>query len=128
MKKKILSKDAPQPIGPYSQAIKHENMLFVSGQIGLDNVTSSITDLGIEEEIKLVMENIKAIIKQAEYSMDDIVKCTIFLSDMNIFSDVNKIYSQYFSQPYPARETVEVTKLPKNANVEISAIAIKNNL
>ena len=128
MKKKILSKDAPQPIGPYSQAIKHENMLFVSGQIGLDKATNSISDLGIEEETKLVMENIKSIIKQAEYSMDDIVKCTIFLSDMNIFSDVNKIYSQYFSQPYPARETVEVTKLPKNANVEISAIAIKNNL
>jgi len=128
MKKKILSKDAPQPIGPYSQAIKHENMLFVSGQIGLDKATNSISDLGIEEETKLVMENIKSIIKQAEYSMDDIVKCTIFLSNMNMFSDVNNIYSQYFSQPYPARETVEVSKLPKNANVEISAIAIKNNL
>ena len=128
MKKKILSKDAPQPIGPYSQAIKHKNILFVSGQIGLNKVTNSISDLGIEEETKLVMENIKSIIKHAEYSMDDIVKCTIFLSNMNMFSDVNNIYSQYFSEPYPARETVEVTKLLKNANVEISAIAIKNNL
>ena len=125
MKQKILSNDAPKPIGPYSQAIKNENMLFISGQIGIDNITNEITQLGIEKETKLVMENITSIIEKAGYSINDIVKCTIFLSNMTMFSYVNEVYAQYFTQPYPARETVEVSALPKNANVEISAIAIK---
>ena len=125
MKQKILSNLAPKPIGPYSQAIKYDNILFISGQIGIDNTTTKITQHGIIEETKLVMENIKSIIEKAEYSINDIVKCTIFLSNMDLFESVNEVYSQYFTQPYPARETVEVSRLPKKANVEISAVAIK---
>mgnify|MGYP001214024427 FL=1 len=124
MKTEIYSNNAPKPIGPYSQAIKHGNMIFISGQIAMDYQNSNIINENIAEETETVMKNIMSILKESGCNFQNIVKCSIFLSDMNLFDEVNKIYSKYFSHPFPARETVEVRKLPKNVNVEISAIAI----
>jgi len=124
MKKEIYSNNAPKPIGPYSQCIKYGNMIFISGQISINPKTNEIITNNISEETKMVMENISNILKESNCTFKNIVKCSIFLSDMDLFQKVNEIYSQYFSNPFPARETVEVSKLPKNVNVEISAIAI----
>ena len=124
MKTEIYSNNAPKPIGPYSQAIKHGNMIFISGQIAMDYQNSNIINENIAEETETVMINIMSILKESGCDFQNIVKCSIFLSDMSLFDEVNKIYSKYFSHPFPARETVEVSKLPKNVNVEISAIAI----
>ena len=124
MKTEIYSNNAPKPIGPYSQAIKHGNMIFISGQIAIDYQNNNIINENIAEETETVMKNIMNILKESGCNFQNIVKCSIFLSDMNLFDEVNKIYSKYFSHPFPARETVEVSKLPKNVNVEISAIAI----
>ena len=124
MKTKISSNNAPQPIGPYSQAIKMNNLLFISGQIAMHPNTGNLVINKIEDETELVMENLKNILLAANCSLNDVVKCSIFLSNMDDFEAVNKIYGQYFSAPYPARETIEVKKLPKNVNVEISAIAM----
>mgnify|MGYP001392463624 CR=1 FL=1 len=123
MKKQIKSKNAPQPIGPYSQAIKHGNMVFISGQIAIDPKTNKIITNNIIEETKMVFQNIDNILKECDCDFNNIVKCSIFLSDMKFFESVNKVYSSYFTAPYPARETTAV-KLPKNVNVEISAIAM----
>ena len=123
MKKQIKSKKAPQPIGPYSQAIKHGNMVFISGQIAIDPKTNKIITNNIIEETKMVFQNIDNILKECDCDFNNIVKCSIFLSDMKFFESVNKVYSSYFTEPYPARETIAV-KLPKNVNVEISAIAM----
>ena len=125
MKQKIFSKNAPAPIGPYSQAIMHGNMIFISGQIAIDPNNNIIND-NISNETKMVMENIKSILKHINCEMNSIVKCSIFLSNMNDFKFVNEVYEKYFSEPYPARETVAVSTLPKNVNIEISAIAICN--
>ena len=124
MKIKISSNNAPKPIGPYSQAIKMNNLLFISGQIAIHPETNILITDNIEDETKMVMENIKHILLESNCTFNDVVKCSIFLSDMDTFNSVNNIYGQYFSDPYPARETIEVKKLPKNVNVEISAIAI----
>ena len=124
MKTEIYSNNAPKPIGPYSQAIKHGNMIFISGQIAMDYQNNSIINENIAEETETVMKNIMSILKESGCNFQNIVKCSIFLSDISLFDEVNKIYSKYFSHPFPARETVEVSKLPKNVNVEISAIAI----
>tara|TARA_B100000902_G_scaffold226455_1_gene215013 strand:+ start:217 stop:597 length:381 start_codon:yes stop_codon:yes gene_type:complete len=124
MKTKISSNNAPQPIGPYSQAIKMNNLLFISGQIAMHPKTGNLVINKIEDETELVMENLKNILLAANCSLNDVIKCSIFLSNMDDFEAVNKIYGQYFSAPYPARETIEVKKLPKNVNVEISAIAM----
>ena len=124
MKTEIYSNNAPKPIGPYSQAIKHGNMIFISGQIAMNYQNNNIINENIAEETETVMKNIMSILKESGCNFQNIVKCSIFLSDMNLFDEVNKIYSKYFSHPFPARETVEVSKLPKNVNVEISAIAI----
>lgn len=124
MKKEIYSINAPKPIGPYSQCIKYGNMIFISGQIAINPQTNEIITNNISEETKMVMENISNILKESNCTFKNIVKCSIFLSDMDLFQKVNEIYSQYFSNPFPARETIEVSKLPKNVNVEISAIAI----
>ena len=124
MKTEIYSNNAPKPIGPYSQAIKHGNMIFISGQIAMDYQNNNIINENIAKETETVMKNIMSILKESGCNFQNIVKCSIFLSDMNLFDEVNKIYSKYFSHPFPARETVEVRKLPKNVNVEISAIAI----
>jgi 2-iminobutanoate/2-iminopropanoate deaminase len=120
----ILSEEAPKPIGPYSQAVKVGNMVFVSGQIGIDT-SGKITALKIKDETEQVMKNIKEILSAAGLDMDKIVKTTIYLTDLNNFNEMNKVYSTFFTDNFPARETVEVAKLPKNARIEISVIAIK---
>lgn len=125
MKSIIQTEKAPAPIGPYSQAVKAGNMLFVSGQIALDPETNQLISGGIKVEAKQVMKNLEAVLASADFSFEDVVKTTIFLSDMNHFSDVNEVYGSYFKSDFPARETVAVLGLPKNVNVEISVIAIK---
>ena len=124
--KEIFSKNAPNPIGPYSQAVKHGNMIFISGQIAIDSITKEIKNDNIINETTLVMENIKSILKELRCDMNTIVKCSIFLSEMKYFKAVNEIYGKYFTKPFPARETIAVKNLPKDVNVEISAIAICN--
>ena len=114
---------APAPIGPYSQAVKLNNMLFVSGQIPIDPKTGDLIQNDIVEETRQVMENIKAILESAELTFEHVVKCSIFVSDLDNFVTINEVYGEYFGQMAPARETVEVSRLPKNVNVEISCIA-----
>ena len=119
----FITTDAPAPIGPYNQAVKAGNLLFVSGQIALIPGTSDIVTSNIKEETHQVMRNIKAILYAASADFHNIVKTTIFLSDMSLFTEVNEIYGSYFESDYPARETVAVKGLPKNVNVEISVTA-----
>lgn len=121
----IFTENAPKPIGPYSQAVMRGNALFVSGQIAIVPSTGEIDTSSIENETKQVMENIKSILESAGMKMSDIVKASIFLTDINNFSKVNEEYGKYFSENPPARETIQVSALPKRANVEISVIAIK---
>lgn len=124
MSKQVINTlNAPAPIGPYSQAIKTGNLLFVSGQVALKPGTHEIANADIIEETHQVMQNLKSILAEAEMDFSNVVKTTIFLSDMELFSQVNVIYAKYFSGDFPARETVAVKGLPKNANVEISVIA-----
>ena len=124
MKKKIFSKNAPTPIGPYSQAIIVNNTIYLSGQIAINPTTNLLITDSIENETNMVLKNIQNILQEHKCSMNEIIKCTIFLSDMNMFDKVNKIYAKYFDTPYPARETVQVSGLPKNVNIEISVIAM----
>lgn len=121
----IYSDKAPEPIGPYSQAIQSGNMLFVSGQIAIEKATGKIITSDIEAETVQVMTNLSEILKAAGTDFNAIVKTTIFLKDMNNFPKVNEIYGRYFKEAPPARETVEVSRLPKDVNVEISCIAFK---
>ena len=123
--KVILTNNAPQPIGPYSQAIMNNNTLYISGQIAIIPQTGEINLSSIESETKQVMENIKAIIDAAGLTMSHIVKTSIFLTNMSNFSKVNEVYDTYFKENPPARETIQVSALPKNVNIEISVIAIK---
>jgi 2-iminobutanoate/2-iminopropanoate deaminase len=120
----INSAAAPEPIGPYSQAIQAGNLLFVSGQIGLDQKSGRLVTDNIADETRQVMTNIHEILKVAGAEFHHIVKCTIFLKDMNNFPKVNEVYGHYFKSHPPARETVEVSRLPKDVNVEISCIAV----
>ncbi|MCX2476393.1 RidA family protein [Pedobacter sp. MC2016-05] len=124
MKKIITTTNAPAPIGPYSQAVQAGNFLFVSGQVAINPENGELNLVNIEEETHQVMRNLKAVLLEAGLSFDNVVKSTIFLSDMGTFSQVNEIYGQYFTADFPARETVQVSVLPKNVNVEISVIAI----
>ena len=121
----VYSEHAPEPIGPYSQAIQTGNLLFVSGQIALQRSTGAMITASIEEETKQVMANIKAVLAAAGLDFAHVVKTSIFLKDMNNFPVVNQIYGTFFTENPPARETVEVSRLPKDANVEISCIAVK---
>lgn len=120
----VLTKQAPEPIGPYSQAIKTDDHLFVSGQIAL-TVDGKMDTTSIEVECKQVMENIKAIVEAADMRMEQIVKTTIYTTDLKNFSRINEVYKTYFVSAPPARETVQVSALPKGAHVEISVIAEK---
>jgi 2-iminobutanoate/2-iminopropanoate deaminase len=122
-KKVIYSAGAPDPIGPYSQAIQAGNMLFISGQIAIERSTGKLLTQAIEEETSLVMKNLEEILKAAGMDFSNVVKTTIFLKDMNNFPKVNEIYGKHFQKEPPARETVEVSRLPKDVNVEISCIA-----
>ena len=117
---------APSPIGPYSQAVKVDNILYTSGQIAINPENGLLVLSDIKSETKQVMENIKAILDASEMSFNHIVKATIFISDMNNFAAINEIYGSYFHSDFPARETVQVSRLPKDVNVEISVIAINH--
>jgi 2-iminobutanoate/2-iminopropanoate deaminase len=125
MKKIINTHNAPAPIGPYSQAVAAGNFLFISGQIPLDPHTGELICENVQAETRQVMENIKAVLTEAGLGFDHIVKASIFLTDMQSFALVNQVYGTYFTDQFPARETVQVAGLPKNVNVEISVIAIK---
>ena len=124
MKKIIQTKQAPAPIGAYSQAILKGNMLYTSGQIAIDPKTGSLVSGDIKAETKLVMENLKAILEAAEMTFENVLKSSIFISNMENFSKINEVYAAYFNEETaPARETVEVANLPKYVNVEISVVA-----
>ena len=126
MKKIINTTNAPAPIGPYNQAVLVGNMLYTSGQIAINPKNGELVLENISSETKQVMENLKAVLFAAEMTFENIIKSTIFISDMNNFSAINEIYGTYFnSETAPARETVEVANLPKYVNVEISVIAVK---
>jgi 2-iminobutanoate/2-iminopropanoate deaminase len=125
MKTIINTDNAPAPIGPYSQAVAANGLLFVSGQIPSNPKTGEIVTTGISDEATMVMENLKAILTEAGIGFDAIIKTTIFLTDMQTFAQVNEVYGSYFITNFPARETVQVSALPKGVNVEISVIALK---
>ena len=119
----ISSNDAPKAIGPYSPAVRAGQLLFVSGQVALDPATGQMVDGGIAEQTRRVLDNLGALLTAGGRTFADVVRTTIFLADMNDFAAVNEIYGQYFSEPYPARATVQVARLPKDARVEIDVIA-----
>lgn len=126
MEKKIINTpNAPAPIGPYNQAVQAGTMLFLSGQVAINPATGNIEATDIKGEAVQVMENLNAVLQEAGYSFADVVKTTIFLSDMGHFGTVNEVYGSYFTGNYPARETVAVKTLPKNVNVEISMTAVQ---
>lgn len=126
MEKKIINtKNAPAPIGPYNQAIVVNDTVYISGQVCIDPATGNLKNKDVQEETHQVMQNLKAILSEAEMSFNNVVKTTIFITDMNRFSEINEIYGKYFDGDFPARETVQVSALPKFVNVEISMIAIK---
>lgn len=125
MKKIINTSNAPAPIGPYSQAVLVNNTLYTSGQIAINPETNELVLSNIKDETKMVMENLKAVLQAAEMDFTHVIKCSIFIADMNDFAQINEVYGSYFKSDFPARETVQVACLPKNVNVEISAIAIK---
>ncbi|MBR9833073.1 RidA family protein [bacterium] len=124
MKRVIKSANAPAPIGPYSQAILIQNTLYISGQIALDANTGELENENIQKETKKVMDNLGSVLNEAGADYSNIVKCSIFVSDLNNFAAINEVYANYFTSDFPARETVEVSRLPKDVNVEISAIAV----
>jgi 2-iminobutanoate/2-iminopropanoate deaminase len=125
MKTVIHSSDAPKALGPYSQAILSDNLLFVSGQIPIVPATGQMLTGDIQQQTKQVMANIQAILKEAGMDLSDIVKTSIFLSDLNNFDKVNETYAEYFIEAPPARECIQAARLPKNADIEISVIARK---
>lgn len=120
----VSTKNAPQAIGPYSQAVVVNNMVYTSGQIALDPATGEMVKGGVEEQTRQVMENLKAVLTEAGSSFDKTIKMNIYLKDMNDFAKVNEIYGGFLNEPYPARATVEVSRLPKDALVEIDAVAL----
>lgn len=124
MKEVVFTKNAPAAIGPYSQGMKAGNLLFTAGQIGIIPETGELYQGDIKGETNLVMQHLKAILNEAGMTFGNVIKCSIFLSDLNDFADVNQVYGSYFEAPYPVRETVEVSKLPKGVNVEISLVAM----
>ena len=123
MKQVISTSKAPAAIGPYSQAIRVGNLLFTSGQIPIDPATGSFVEGGIKEQTRQSLCNIKAILEEAGLTMKNVVKTTVFMADMNDFADMNAVYAEFFSEPYPARSAVAVKTLPKGALVEIEVVA-----
>jgi 2-iminobutanoate/2-iminopropanoate deaminase len=124
MRDAISTTDAPQAIGPYSQAIRAGNLLFASGQIPIDPVTGAVVAGDIAAQTRRVFENIAGVLKAAGGSFDHVVKTTVFLADMNDFAAMNAVYGEYFTQPAPARSTVQVARLPRDARVEIEIVAV----
>jgi 2-iminobutanoate/2-iminopropanoate deaminase len=125
MKKVISTKNAPAAIGPYSQAILSNNTLYCSGQIAINPATEYLVIENITAETTQVMQNILAVLKAADMDFSNVVKCSIFMKDMNDYASINEVYAEFFGENPPAREAVQVSALPKNVNVEISVIAIK---
>jgi 2-iminobutanoate/2-iminopropanoate deaminase len=123
MKVSVSSAEAPKAIGPYSQAVRAGQLLFVSGQVPLDPATGQLVDGDIAAQTRRVFDNLAAVLKAGGRSFADVVRTTVFLADMNDFATVNEVYGTYFSEPYPARATVQVARLPKDARVEIDLIA-----
>ena len=126
MKKSINIKNAPNPVGPYSQAIIHNNIMYASGQIAIDPKNGLLINDNVEKELYQILINIDALLEAAQISRKNILKCSIFLKNMDDFNIVNKIYGDYFDSPFPSRETIEVARLPKDVNIEISFIAAIN--
>ena len=123
MKKVISTSKAPAAIGPYSQAIQVGNLVFASGQIPIDPATGSFVAGGVKEQARQSLTNVKAILEEVGLTMSNVVKTTVFMADMNDFADMNSVYAEFFSEPYPARSAVAVKTLPKGALVEIEVIA-----
>ncbi len=124
-KKLIESKKAPKALGPYSQSIESNGFIFLSGQIGINPEDGKLVNGGISEQTKQIFSNIENILSEADCKLNDIVKVTVFLKNMDDFSLVNSIYSEYFSKPYPARSAIQVAKLPMDVDIEIESIAVK---
>jgi 2-iminobutanoate/2-iminopropanoate deaminase len=122
-KKEIISNRAPKPVGPYSQAIRVDSLVFVSGQIPIDLKTGNILETNISEQAELILKNIESILKQAGLNMDNVVKTTIYLKNIADFQFVNTVYQKFFKPPYPARSCIEVSGIPKGALLEIEAVA-----
>ncbi|MAZ93106.1 MAG: RidA family protein [Bacteroidales bacterium] len=127
MKKIIFTKNAPEPVGPYSQAVEKNGMLFISGQIGIDPSTGKLVAGDVSEQTDMVLKNIQAIVSEAGYgyNLQNILKCTIYLKDMAYYADMNSVYSKYFSSDAPARAAFAVRELPLDVMVEIEAIAMR---
>jgi 2-iminobutanoate/2-iminopropanoate deaminase len=125
MKTEVKTSNAPEPIGPFSQAVAVGNMIFVSAQLAKNTTTNKMVMDNIEAETKQVMENIRAILKTADVDFSNVVKSSIFLKDMQHYAKVNEVYGSYFNAPYPARETIQIGALPMYVNIEISVIAVK---
>ncbi len=123
MKQIIKTLDAAQPVGPYNQAVKVNNMLYVSGQIPLDPKTGELVNGDVQEQTRMVMENMRAILEAAGMDFSNVIKCNIFITDMKEFPKLNEVYGSYFTEDPPARETIQVGALPKFVDVEISCIA-----
>ena len=123
MRKIITSSEAPAPVGPYSQAVLVNDILYISGQIAMDPKTGELKNTDIKTETIQVMENLNSILKEAGFTFADVIKSTIYVTDMNAFAEINNTYDRYFAGNYPARETVGVLSLPKGAKIEISMIA-----
>ncbi|QGR19089.1 RidA family protein [Stygiolobus azoricus] len=121
----VFSPDAPKPIGPYSQAVKVGNTVYVSGQIPVDPKSGEVVKGGIKEQTRVVLENLKAVLKAAGFELSDVVMSFVYLKDMNMFSEFNSVYAEYFKEKPPARVTVEVSRLPKDVLIEIAAIGSK---
>ena len=125
MKKAIKTDKAPQVIGPFSQAVEANGLVFVSGQIALDPKTGEFNSGSVEEQTHQVLNNLKAVLEAAEISLECVVKCNVYLKDMDDFSRMNAVYLEYFNSPFPARAAVQVVRLPMDAKIEIEAIAVK---
>ena len=121
--KRIYTSNAPEPIGPYAQGVEHNGVLYLSGQVAIDPASGELVMDTIEAETHQVMKNIEALLKESGTQFNNVIKCSIFLSDMENFSRVNAVYGSYFEDSVPARECVQVSRLPKDVNVEISVIA-----
>ncbi len=127
MDKHVIHTDhAPKAVGPYSQAVMVGDMLYCSGQIAINPANNEVMKVGVKEQTHQVMKNVEAVLKQAKLNFGNVIKTTIFLTDMNDFATVNEVYASYLQSPYPARSTVAVSALPKGVNVEIEVVAVKS--
>ncbi len=124
LKRAIVTADAPKAIGPYSQAIVANGFVYTAGQVGADPKTGTLVEGGIEEQTEQVLKNIEAVLKASGSSLDDVVKTTVFLADINDFGKMNEIYAKRFKAPFPARSTVQAARLPRDARIEIEAVAV----